>query len=294
MSFSTFVCFTMLTPTDILWGVAAPAGLSAGAVLLASLGRWKTGDARPWGPALGIAGGFALASIALFKLPPFPPVAAQGWLVWLAIPIIVVAIVASLLKRFRWITLILSLAVVALTAWLLLRRNHPEMVVPIAGAMIVWFLAMELLAWKTPGVTFPLLLAIWAGATGLVLINSATLTIGQLALAVTGSLGGVFAVALLRRHLSLTGGGILSIAVLVPGLLLFSHYFAELTQRDAILLAIAPLMLWLGELPVIHRLTKIRLALRVLPFLIVLSIPLLPALKGLHKTYTEQSESTLY
>src|SRR5438128_1323477 len=63
----------MITPRHILWGILLPALIALIATLLGQLGVRRERKTQPWGPALAIAGGFALAYVGIVgAAPSFP------------------------------------------------------------------------------------------------------------------------------------------------------------------------------------------------------------------------------
>src|SRR3954466_13649533 len=113
----------MLTLHDIRWGIVFPAIVALLPTIAGQLGMRRDRTTQPWGPALAIAAGFAAAYYGIVgQLPHWPPAAAQGWLVYLAGLVVVIAVLATTLPRSQgWVTALLSIAVLGLTAWLLSR-----------------------------------------------------------------------------------------------------------------------------------------------------------------------------
>lgn len=298
----------MLTFRDILWGIGAPAVLAAVFVLLAHAprARRRERDAQPWGATLAIVAAFATAFVAIAGRPAIPPVTAEGWLPYLAVPVAILGVIATVAagRRGRAGAAAASVILLLLTAFLLggPKRQSAEpreawtLIAIAAATMLAWWAAMEPLARRLRGPTLPLLLSATAGVTALVLVDTGTQTLGQIAGAVSVALGTIALLALVRlRNLTLARGGVLAVAVLVLGLILVgeTHFYGYMEPSHAFLLAAAPLAAWLGQL-VPARKRKLRFAVAALAVLGVLSIPLVPAVRGLHKTMTEQTESYVY
>jgi hypothetical protein len=289
------------SPTDILWLVGYPALLAAIAMLATR--PWRRGrDLAGWGAAVAVAGGFAIAFYHVFGgMPPFPPASAQQWLVFLGVPVILIAVAQPFVKS-RAIAVAASVIVLSITPWLLLRKVtflEPRIlwtwIIVAALAMIAWWAAMESLARRGRGASLPMLLGMVVGVSGLAIINAHSATMGQAAGSVAIPLFVVSLAALSSRGASLARGGILAVTVLLLGLLLFASLFLDMPARDAALLALAPLAAWTGELP---RLGKPdswkRFALRTVAVLALLALPAFNAAEGLKATLDEQTESYSY
>jgi hypothetical protein len=151
---------------------------------------------------------------------------------------------------------------------------------------------MELLARRSPGAGLPILLAFFVVAAAIVLADSGILSFAKIAGGVALAVGLIGAAGLWFRDLSLSRGGVLALAVLLMGLIVCARPY--LVPRDLIVLALAPLALWVGQLPVINRRPWRRFLVAGAAILIVLSIALIPAVKGLAKTMKEETQSYQY
>src|SRR5688572_1995052 len=96
----------MITTRDVIWGVLLPAVWTVVTMLVASL-PWRRGRKRevaPWGPAVALAGGFALAYTGIAGTPALRPVEAEGWLVHMAViaaaVTIITTVISSMSPRF--------------------------------------------------------------------------------------------------------------------------------------------------------------------------------------------------
>ena len=294
----------MPDPKDILiWVIALPVGVALVAVLLAHLPLRRDRATQPWGPALAIAGGFAAAFVGLRGGALFPPRDAQTWLVYLGGASVLVAIAATVTakSRWRWGVVVASVALIAATVWFLGRTQIPILgwrdflwrMAVIAGCMVVWWFLVDRLAARSKGPAVPLVLMITASVAALALVNAHSLFLGQLAGACAAALGAIMVAGLWFKNLTIARGGVLSLTVVLLGVVLAGHYFADLSMLDLILLAAAPLAAWVGEVKLIKS-KRARFATRVMAVLLVLTIPLVPALKGLRETMQEQTDSYVY
>jgi len=98
------------------------------------------------------------------------------------------------------------------------------------------------------------------------------------------------------RELSLARGAVLVLTIVVLCVIVAGHRdaYAELATLDLVLLVVAPLVLWAGEIPALRRNRAARFGVQLVAMLAVLMIPLVPALKGLRQTMQEQTESYSY
>jgi hypothetical protein len=297
----------MPDPQEILvWVVAVPAAISLLATLLAHLPPRRDRATQPWGPALALAGAFAAAFAGLRGPPAFPPRDAQTWLVYLAAISVLIAILATILaprKTWPWFLLApLSIILILVTVWLLARSQIPLFgwkrfllrAAVIAAGMIVWWLLMEGLAARPKGMAaaLPLVLTVTASVASVAIVNAHSVFLGQLAGSIAAALGAITLLGLWFKKLSLSRGGLLTLTIVLLGVILAGHFFADLSRLDLVLLGLAPLAAWAGELP--WKGKRARFAVRVIAVLIVLLIPLVPALKGLRATLQEQTDSYMY
>ena len=297
----------MPDPQEILvWVIAAPVAIALVATLLAHLPPRRDRATQPWGPALAVAGAFAAAFAGLRGRPAFPPRDAQTWLVYLGAISVLIAILATVLapkKRWSWFVLApLSIILILATVWLLARSQIPLFgwkrfllrAAVIAAGMIVWWVLMEALAARPKGVAaaLPLILTITASVAALTIVNAHSMLLGQLAGSIAAALGAITLLGVWFKKLSLARGGVLTLTIVLLGVILAAHFFADLSRLDLILLGVAPLAAWAGELP--WKGKRTRFAVRVIAVLVVLLIPLVPALRGLRATLQEQTDSYMY
>jgi len=288
----------MITPHDLLWGVALPLVWSLVFMLLASL-PWPTGKARtaaPWGLALALAGSFAIAYIGIAGRPKFPPIEAEAWLVYIAFIPAVLGTLARLLPRARLACWLVSMVTLAATAWLICRpasATSSTMIAAVAVGMIIWWGAMETLARRASAASTLLPLLFMTAAAAMVLLNSATQRYAQLAGSIASSLTVVLALTWMLRP-QLVNGGVLAVAIIVPGLLICGHLYAEVTIPHLLLVLTAALAAWTGQLPGIRRRPRLSLIVNLIAVFLVLAFVLVPTVSGLHQMYFAQMESTSY
>ena len=290
------------TPRDILWLVGFPVLLAALAMLATR--PWRRGrDLAGWGAAVAIAGGFVIAFVHHFDVPPLPPASAQQWVFVLAGPLALVGAATALVKS-KWFGIVGPIVVLGFVPWLMLRKfnfESPQLRWTWIGggavAIIAWWTGMELLARRARGGSLPLLLAIVIGVTGLAIIDGGIRTLGEATGSIAFPLLVIAAAATWSRGASLARGGTLAFAGLFGGLLICGHLlgYPGVPLLHVALLALAPLAAWAGELPGLGKPDSWkRFAVRTIAVLAVLALPAITAITGLKGTLDEQYESYSY
>jgi hypothetical protein len=167
-------------------------------------------------------------------------------------------------------------------------------IIGLTVAATVWWVLMDVLAARTRGGGVSILLSLVMGTAALSLVNASSQRLGQLSGAVAIALGVIAVVGFWGRESMVARGTLLVIVVLLLGMLVSGKFFADLTLRDMLLLAAAPLAMWAGKLPWVRNHWLRRFAVSALAVLIVLAIPLTTAVTGLRTTMREQSEGYEY
>jgi hypothetical protein len=291
----------MPTPTDILWLAVLPAIVAALAMLATR--PWRRGrDLSGLGATAAIVAGFGLAYYGQWRLPEFPPPSAQGWLFYLGIPVLIVAIVQALVKS-DIAGAVLSCLVLFATPVLLLKNQRtnlgPEVfwtwVIGGGLAMVLWWLAMEPLARRGRGGSIPLALAMVAGVCGISIMNANSQTAGRVAGSIAVPLVVIALAGFWSKGRVVARGGTLAIGVLMLGMLLFAYHFAPDSMPYVFLLPLAPLALWAGEMRGLgDRDSWTRVAVRWVAVIAVLALPAFAAARGLQQLLKEQQESYQY
>lgn len=239
--------------TTLFLGVLIPA-IAAGAIYLAT---WKL--AGSWSVALGLAGGYMAGHAGLSGWPSFPPADVTDWLFWFA----AVGVGFGFLKAFcrgpRWIRWLGRGIASAGVPWLLLRPlstwsavERLGGVVALGAALFVFWSLLERLAERRPGASIPLVLWASASGTSAVLLFSASASLGGLCGALAAGLGACVALGWWRPSLSLARGPIPVVALLLGGLWILGSFYSEVSIPGAVLLYLAPLSGWIGEVPALQ------------------------------------------
>lgn len=248
---------------SFLRGVLAPA-LVAALVLCAGWRPWRraTPDGRWSGsPALGLTffAGFAL----LVGPPPLPSatrqLAAQEWLAFAAL-----AGGLALALEARWAPLrlvlrpLFALSIALAVVPMRVRRELDVSAleawqVALLLALPVLWTSNQLLERRARGNGFPASLLVAGSALALTAGLSGSALLAQLAGALTAAVGAFLALRLVRRGASLAGPGVGLWSGLHVGLAFCAASYSSTRPADALILALAPLAAWAGELPALRR-----------------------------------------
>ncbi len=249
----------------IFWGLLLPAG-AAGLILLLGWRPWKRAlepdaAAAAAGP-LALGGAWLAAQIAIVGVA-LPPVQASDWLAVLVAAAVLGGLVEALRRPPAWMRwswrAALSLALPALLALPLWRSSWSslEALAVIGAAAIGVFGAWSLLeaqARRRAGAAMPLLLAVLAGGSALVLALSGSASLGQLGGALAAAVGAALVIALLQPRLSLAHGAIGPLVIALAGLWLNGTFYADVPIGSLVLLFVAPWLALVGRLGRVQRL----------------------------------------
>jgi hypothetical protein len=237
---------------QILPGVIAAmliaGGLSMIAARLAALSGREKNSAWLYTAALTLAyaGGHALTA----GVPAVPPADATLWLFYFAFITAFIGAIDSTVRNVPdWLRGIVWLLVFVGLMRLLLQPkfqygwSHEEgMLWWIASAIGVFFLAWCFEKVEQRGtlrLLSPLVATIVSGGTGVALMLSGSLLLGQLALVLAGATGALTVAAWLLEELPFKGAAP-TLAVLLSGLWMSGYLYAELPATSVVCLAIAP------------------------------------------------------
>jgi hypothetical protein len=227
-----------------------PAVLAAVLVsgVFAIAGRlWRASN---WADALALGAGYACGHLVTAGWPALPPGEATQWLPYFAIIVAIIGVLDTLLRPPGWIRagvwflccagiLRLLLASKFQYGWSLL--GGTAWVAVLAAGMLVLTIFFDWAAQRDASISVPLIVTIVAGGTGLALMFSGSLLLGQLAIVLAAASGAIVLVGFLLPN-SVNGRGIAPVAsAVLAGLWLSGYYFAELPPATALLLAAAPI-----------------------------------------------------
>lgn len=244
-------------------GLFFPAVASA-AVLLLTWRCWRRSAppaARAWRTALALGGGYALGQALVDAWPPLPPRESLGYLWYLTLA----AVFLSLFDAWRaspwWLRWPPRALLIVYLVWRLLpaairEDGTREAIVAWVGglgvAALAYWVLLDGLARRLPGVIVPLTLLVTTAGTADVLYHSRTGKLAQFA--------GALAAALVPVVLRSSTGPALAVAagppaVVLSGLWMAGYHLADRPPQAATLalLAAASLTGWLACLPALRR-----------------------------------------
>lgn len=237
----------MLSARDILLGVVVPLIVSAAIALLGQL-AWKR---VAIGGALAVGVGFVVGCGLVFGMK-VPPGNAFEWVVPMGALAAVVGTAAEIVGfRWRWIWGVVMVGVAWGVAGPLMGVG---MVAALAAVGWVWWGLWDGALKRAGGAWAGVVMTGVAGLVSLVLMLSDSQRIGQMGLALVGSVVAVWVLGWAMKRDLWRGAG-LAWAVVIYGLLLDGKYWAGLTWPNAVLLLAAPLLAWVGDVAGVRRLT---------------------------------------
>jgi hypothetical protein len=230
---------------QLLPGILAALLLSGVFTIVGRL--WK---ANSWADAVALGIGYAGGHVVTAGWPPFPPAEATQWLPYFGLAVALLAVVDTLLRPpglvrgVVWFLccagiLLLLLASKFQYGWSLLAGVL--WISCLAAGMLVLSSFLDSAARRDRSISFPLILAIVAGGTGLALMLSGSLLLGQLAMVLAAAFAAIVIVGTLLPN-AINGRGIAPVsAALLCVLWLSGYFFSELPSVSALLLAVSPI-----------------------------------------------------
>jgi len=286
----------MLFLKPFLFGVLLPAVVS-GIAFVVAWRPWQR-DAPVangiWGGAIALSVGYVAGHAGLLGWPPFPPVEATQWLVYLALASGVFGLIIALWHESTWLRWGLRLLLSGVMPWLILHAVLKYRWQPIEG--VVWlvglgvaifgfWLMLNALAERFRGASTPLVLLVVATGGSVTLLLSGSAMLGQLGGVLTAALGASLVIAWWNPKLSLAHGATSVVAILLAGLWMSGYFYAEVPVVSALLLVVSPATAWIGQVEAIQRLggwkvALIRAAVVCIPVAIAVAIPLVASLSS--------------
>jgi hypothetical protein len=269
----------------LLLEAAFAAGGLAAVVFLAFALPWKLPRPKLFtaGGALGIGIGFFVGCLVLGQALHHLPGEATDRLFLILLPATVVAeIVAAIVSQRRWVACIPRALVAVPAGWILLQgsvyltgswsaREKWLYLGGMAGGLFISWLSLDRLAARSPSRAIPLALGMTAGVAGITIMLSGYATGGQMGVPLSAALAAVaLASFLITDPVEWRGTIGVGVAMLFS-LLALGRFFGDLTTLHAVLLFIAPLLAWIGELPLLK---KIRAWQRAVLQLLIVAVPL--------------------
>lgn len=261
----------MVTPRDLIFGVLLPF-FTALCLWGWSSRRTPADDAATdeprerehpsWGSmaAPGMLLGYVIAHDALFGAPGLQFTRGVQWtsdvVQWIYYAALALLATSALSRAFRlpgWAAGMLSAAVLAGAAVLVLRPQAAQIGWAWgAGWVAAWLVSAESLRWKLrfDGGTATTLALVGVGfLNALVLTTSGSQSYGQLAAIGPAALAAGLFVTLRGARQAASEESAAAFVLLTGGLLACGRLYAEVKLLDAVLLAAAPLGLWVAHVP---------------------------------------------
>lgn len=239
----------MLTLNDFLFGILIPA-VVAGSVLGIGWKVWERSASSQvngkWSGAIAVAGAFLAGFFLLAGWPGFPPKFAEGWLPLIAVMAAAAGLIVARWPRVQLSTPFLLIFVMPRGGW-----SDGQSAFWIIAAILVGMPliieALEIVATKRPGASIPLALWIWAAGSAVALAATGSLKYGQFAGTLAAAMGAGVVIAWIYPRISFASGAASALYTLVGTLLMLGYFYSELPAIPALILAIAPLVLLIGE-----------------------------------------------
>jgi hypothetical protein len=206
---------------------------------------WRTNN---WADAVALAIGYAGGHTVTAGWPAFPAPEATQWLPYFALAVMLLGVLDALLRpagslrALIWILCCMGLLRLLLSAKFQYGWSLPEGVLWIAGlaaGMLVLASSLDAAVRRDTSISSPLILTIVACGTGVALMLSGSMLLGQLAMVLAGALGAILAAAFLLPK-AVEGRGVVPVAVaLLASLWLSGCFYSDLPSASALLLAVS-------------------------------------------------------
>lgn len=267
---------------QLTWAVAMPLCIAIICMVIAWR-PWQR-DRREsvrgwWGGTLGIGLGYLVGHVTINKWPSLPPAQATDYLFFIAVAAIVVGLTESfrLPVLARWgFRAALSLGV----SWFMIssgyKSGHSGGVVAAwtvgqaAGMFLIWSLT-ERLAERRPGPSIPLAFSLLIAVASVFFLKGSSAKLAQLAGVLSAALGGASLVAMSVKRVSVARGMMAVVIPLYGALILYSWQYDK-PFGTPVILAAAPLALWIAEWRESAAATIGRVLLVIAPALIALTL----------------------
>ena len=208
---------------------------------------WKVNS---WADAVALGFGYAGGHVVTAGWPALPPAEATQWLPYFGMAVTLLAVLDTLLRPPAAVRVAIWFLCCAGILSLLLASKFQYgwsffsgvlWIACLATGMLVLTSFLDSTARRDASISIPLVLAIVAGGTGLALMLSGSMLLGQLALVLAGAFGAIVIVGTLLPN-AVNGRGIAPVsAALLCGLWLSGYFFSELPSVSALLLSVSPI-----------------------------------------------------
>lgn len=250
----------MISTDQILLGLLLPLAIAA---ICALFGGFISRGSS-WGATLGLIAGFVLAFKAFLGV--WPPREAKEAHLGLGFAIIAIGIATIVLsgKRVPWLVRgVLVVATPVAVVWYIFKplppASSPQPLWPwlaaAAGFVVITTAATEWIATRSGSPAAALVLGPMAAGTGLLVMLSGNNNLGLLGAGTAVVIFGLFVATLISSRVSLQRGPALVCATIISALIAWGYFDrGEITPTEMSLLAAAPLIALVAELPPLRRL----------------------------------------
>lgn len=246
--------------SQLIWTILVPLLLGALSAIPAQSAAGKStvrGDCvKRLSAILGVGLGYLVGHVAILGWPGWPITTTGPRTFVLAVLAIIIGILESTGVARTWGRLILRLVLAAMGAWLMMTAGFRDrntwlgetalIVGPAMLTTLVWT-STDALSRRTSRGSIPIALGILCALTALVFFKNESASFAQQVASLGVAIGGLGLAAVFVPGITVSRG---ALAVLVPlyhAFILGAWYYG-LPPAVAVLLAIAPLTLWIGSL----------------------------------------------
>ncbi len=248
----------MFTWGEMLAGVVLSAAATGGVLFVGwrlARHRHSARDSRSWAGPPAVAAGFVAGYLVLFGWPGFPPLDAVDWLLMLAVPLAALGLADSYFRvpppgRVLLIALAVPASFLLLARPLLSLAGQDELSLQLfvaTGVTVAVLVATDMLAARSSAGRFSAILLAVAIPSAVVLGCSGSARLGMIGVLLAATQAGALGMNIVLGRAGLGRGIVVVFGTLLAGLLLCGSLYAELSTSNAMLLAAAPNMAWLGR-----------------------------------------------
>lgn len=235
----------------LLEGVLAPIAVSV--CMAIGFLRWSSArPSRSYVGSLAFSAGF-FAGFAFLETRELRPTTYWHWLPWLAVVAAIVGPIALAARVRAWRRMSLIVVLTLTAAWFLvptwasLQPTRGIYVATFAGSLFVFWLLLDPLAGRVPRAFLCGTLALSSLNGGVLVAVFVSVRFGLLGIAAAAALAGPFVAAILTREEAIVRGLLPVHAVTLGGILLAAQVNSGMPTAALLLIATAPLPLWLCE-----------------------------------------------
>ncbi len=243
---------------ELLVGHVLPGALC---LLLLAAGAWLARRGRRTDAIAPIAIGvsFTIGYYLLHPVRSFPPRDQGGWLVFFTPALALIAAADSVVRvplKIRAAIVEILAATVALL--LLVPLSNPSVAASRSAvavvSLIIWvtWISLERLSLRRGPREMSVVLLLIAVANAVVIGTSGSVIYGLQAGTLVAVTVALLVACLVFRNQTIHRGVIFLFVFIWLGLLINGHFWSNVTMRDAAVLLVAPLLGWLGEIPVLR------------------------------------------